>query len=175
MSCYAGIGHSGNPSRDWAECNKEQRELLRRQRIEQQQNAFDQQRLRIEEDRLRLEEQRYNDEVRERDHRITFAQEKVADESRIRAQTEDKQAEEKSRIREQAIAESHRLHVLGNFKGWNGYNHIVLSDGSLYDEIEFHVYVVEATNPSVTVTGDSKGSLMYVQGSDRAVRVRKVN
>lgn len=62
------------------------------------------------------------------------------------------------------------LFVDGSWQGWDGKTLVRLTDGSVWEQAEYHYEYHYAYRPAVTVTGN----LMLVVGMQRAVPVRRL-
>lgn len=58
----------------------------------------------------------------------------------------------------------------GAWEGWKGDTVVELADGSTWEQAEYYYEYRYAYRPEVTLTGD----LMFVDGMQRAVRVRRL-
>jgi len=61
-------------------------------------------------------------------------------------------------------------YIDGSWSGWDGSTLLRLTDGSVWEQAEYHYEYHYAYRPSVVITGDK----MLVQGMRRAVRVRRL-
>ncbi len=63
-----------------------------------------------------------------------------------------------------------KAHVSGSWRGWSGDTIVKLTNGSVWEQAEYHYEYRYAYRPEVTIT-DGK---MQVAGMNRAVRVRRL-
>ncbi len=62
------------------------------------------------------------------------------------------------------------LNVKGAWKGWSGKTVVELTDGSKWQQVEYHYEYHYAYRPEVTLAHDK----MLVEGMSRAIQVRRV-
>ena len=61
----------------------------------------------------------------------------------------------------------------GEFNGWDGNTIVQLTNGQVWQQLEYCYHYRYAYRPSVTITNDG-GSRMLVDGVPRAVRVERI-
>lgn len=64
-----------------------------------------------------------------------------------------------------------KLHVDGNWTGWDGDTLVQLTDGSVWRQDEYYYEYHYAYRPEVTVSSGR----MFVTGMSKSIRVRRLN
>lgn len=62
------------------------------------------------------------------------------------------------------------LYVTGSWSGWDGDTIVKLTDGSVWEQAEYHYEYRYAYRPTARIEGD----VMFVDGMTRGVRVRRL-
>ncbi|OXR40239.1 hypothetical protein B7C42_07664 [Nocardia cerradoensis] len=62
------------------------------------------------------------------------------------------------------------LYVKGSWKGWHGKTVVQLSDGTMWQQVEYYYEYRYAYRPKAEI----HNGIMQVEGMNRAVRVRRV-
>lgn len=73
-------------------------------------------------------------------------------------------------VRVRRVSGAARLNVKGAWQGWKGHTVVVLTDGSRWEQAEYHYEYLYAHRPTVLLVGGT----MQIEGMSRPIQVRRV-